>query len=177
MLNREEQVTDWQHTLRQLVDRESIHGLVRGRCCRLLLEQRVLDEEELQFLARLALSPVTEAPQAAAWVEGVLRGSGLQVLHQDSLWIALDGWLSELSGDVFVALLPLLRRAFSGFQPPERRAMGEKVKYLRSLPQSTAQGTTRHGRRMQGHIALNQQRADSVLPVLAQILGVQLDGN
>jgi hypothetical protein len=177
MLNREEQVTDWQHTLRQLVDRESIHGLVRGRCCRLLLEQRVLDEEELQRLARLALSPVTEAPQAAAWVEGVLRGSGLQVLHQDSLWIALDGWLCELSDDVFVALLPLLRRAFSGFQPPERRAMGEKVKYLRSLPQSTAQGTTRHGRRMQGHIALNQQRADSVLPVLAQILGVRLDGN
>ena len=173
MLNREEQVTDWQHALRQLSDRESVHGLVRGRCCRLLLEQKVLDEEELQRLARLALSPVTEAPQAAAWVEGVLRGSGLQVLHQDSLWMALDGWLSELADDVFIALLPLLRRAFSGFQPPERRAMGEKVKHLRSLPQPM----TRHGREMQGHIVLNQQRADSVLPGLAQILGVQLDGN
>jgi hypothetical protein len=173
MLNREEQTKDWQHVLRQLITRESIHGLVRGRCCRLLLEQRVLDEEGLLRLARLALSPVTEASQAAAWVEGVLRGSGLQVLHQDSLWVALDGWLSELSSDVFTALLPLLRRAFSGFQPPERRDMGEKVKNLRSLPQPT----TKHGRRMQDQVVLNQQRADSVLPVLAQILGVQLNGN
>lgn len=80
---------------------------MRRRSCRLLLEQKVIDKEELQRLARLALSPVTPAPQAAAWVEGVLRrsgGSGLQLLHQDGLWLALDNWLSDLTEDVFVAL-------------------------------------------------------------------------
>ncbi len=83
LLNREDQQREWQKVLRQLINRDSVHGLVRGRCCRLLLEQKILDEEELQRLARLALSPVTPAPQAASWVEGVLHGSGLQLLHLD----------------------------------------------------------------------------------------------
>jgi len=78
-----------------------------------------MDEEELQRPARLALSPVTPTPQAAAWVEGVLLGSGLQLLHQDGLWLAFDNWLSDLAENVFVTLLPLLRRAFTGFHAPE----------------------------------------------------------
>jgi Family of unknown function (DUF5682) len=170
ILNREDQQEEWQGVLRLLIERDGIHGLVRGRCCRLLLEQKVMDEEELQRLARLALSPVTPAPQAAAWVEGVLRGSGLQLLHQDGLWLALDNWLSELAEDVFVALLPLMRRAFSGFHAPERQKMGEKVKYLRSKPLARAGSVIEKQR-------LNEERANMVLPVLAQILGVKLDDN
>ena len=169
ILDRLDQLGEWQAALRQLIDRDTIHGLVRGRSCRLLLEQRAMNEEELQRLARLALSPVTPAPQAAAWVEGVLRGSGLQLLHQDGLWLALDNWLSELAADVFITLLPLLRRAFSGFYVPERQKMGEKVKYLRSKPQAGTHTTGKPG-------TLNQERADLVLPILAQILGVTLDG-
>jgi hypothetical protein len=170
ILNREDQQEEWQGVLRQLIKRDGIHGLVRGRGCRLLLEQKVMEEEELQRLARLVLSPVTPAPQAAAWVEGVLRGSGLQLLHQDGLWLALDNWLSELAEDVFVALLPLMRRAFSGFHAPERQKMGEKVKYLRSKP------LVRAGRVIEKQ-RLNEERANMVLPVLAQILGVKLDDN
>jgi hypothetical protein len=170
ILNRKDQQEEWQGVLRLLIARDGIHGLVRGRWCRLLLEQKVMDEEELQRLARLALSPVTPAPQAAAWVEGVLRGSGLQLLHQDGLWLALDNWLSELAEDVFVTLLPLMRRAFSGFHAPERQKMGEKVKYLRSKSLAWAGGMTERQK-------LNEERANMVLPVLAQILGVKLDDN
>lgn len=171
LLNREDQQREWQKVLRQLIDRDSIHGLVRGRCCRLLLEQKILDEEELQRLARLALSPVTPAPHAASWVEGVLHGSGLQLLHLDGLWVALDSWLSELSEDVFVTLLPLLRRAFTGFHAPERQKMGEKVKHLRTRPQVGAKPG------MKTDIPLQRERADMVLPILAHILGVNVDGN
>ncbi len=171
LLNREDQQREWQKVLRQLINRDSVHGLVRGRCCRLLLEQKILDEEELQRLARLALSPVTPAPQAASWVEGVLNGSGLQLLHLDGLWVALDSWLSELTEDVFVTLLPLLRRAFAGFHAPERQKMGEKVKHLRTQPQAGAK------RGMKTDITLQRERADMVLPILAHILGVNVDGN
>jgi hypothetical protein len=173
LLNRDAQRQQWLGVLRYLVGRESVHGLVRGRCCRLLLEQKAIDEQELQRLARLALSPVNPAAQAASWIEGVLRGSGLLLLHQDSLWLALDRWLSELSAGAFVELLPLLRRAFSGFEPPERRAMGEKVRRLRS--------TTPSGRTVSAENSvlenINEERANSVLPVLAHILGVNYDGN
>lgn len=174
LLNRDDQRQQWQGVLRYLVGREGVHGLVRGRCCRLLLEQKAIDEQELQRLAQLALSPANPASQAAAWIEGTLYGSGLLLLHQDSLWLALDRWLSELSADTFVVLLPILRRAFSGFHSPERRAMGEKVRRLRS---TTPKGRTVSGENSSLLENINEERANSVLPVLAHILGVNYHGN
>ena len=175
LLDRADQQNEWQGLLRQLSAAEPIHGLVRGWCCRLLLEQRALDSRELERLARLALSPAAPAPQAAAWVEGMLRGSGLLLLQQDDLWSALDAWLTDLSPATFVEMLPLLRRAFSGFQAPERRAMGEKMK--RGL------GNRRLAAKSEGHAdggslaGIDRRRADLVLPVLAQILGVTRDAD
>lgn len=173
LLDRENQRGEWLDCLRKLMETETLHGLIRGRCCRLLLEQNMLDDEELQRLTGLALSTANPAPQAAAWIEGVLRGSALTVLHQDGLWRALDRWLSDLTGETFEALLPILRRAFSDFQAAERRKMGEKVKHLTAEP-----GTPGHtgitGKKTR---QINRERADAVLPVLAQILGVTSDGN
>ena len=173
LLNRDEQRKEWQAILRQLLESETIHGLLRGRCCRLLLEQNVLDETELQRLTGLALSTANPAPQAAAWIEGILRGSALTVLHQDGLWRALDRWLSELNSETFEALLPILRRAFSGFQAPERRKMGEKVRHLLAEPETIG----RPGAVSSEKDHINRERADTVLPVLAQIMGVTVDGN
>lgn len=173
LLNRDDQRAGWIETLRGLVARDGVHGLVRGRCARLLLEMRALDGDELRRLAGLALSPAVAADQAAAWVEGVLRGSGLALLQQDGLWLALDAWLADLAPDTFVSLLPLLRRAFSGFHPPERRAMGEKVKRLRSA--GAAAVPTSAGQPGTVAPTLNTARAGTVLPVLAHILGVSSD--
>lgn len=173
LLERDDLRATWLPTLRALVDRESIHGLVRGRCTRLLLEQHQLTEAELRRLARLALSPVVPTDQAAAWIEGVLRGSGLLLLHQDGLWAALDGWLADLTPDAFIAILPLLRRAFADFQGPELRAMGEKVRHLRATT-ATGAPTPDTGRAAE---AIDQARAALVLPVLAQLLGVTYDAD
>jgi len=169
LLDRDDLRADWQGVLRDLIGRGGMHGLVRGYCCRLLLEKRALSEDELQRLARLTLSTATPAPQAAAWVEGVLHGSGRLLLYEDGLWAALDGWLAELAPDPFTALLPLLRRAFSGFETAERRTMGEKVKHLRA---GAAGQVKRGGAESAGIGALDTERANQVLPVLAHILGV-----
>jgi hypothetical protein len=64
-------------------------------------------------------------------------------------------------------MLPLLRRAFSGFQAPERRKMGEKVRHL-GMDRGPGETSTPNG----GDV--DRERADLVLPVLAQILGVSL---
>ncbi len=170
LLDRAEQRGEWWRALEFLAHRESIHPLVRGWCCRLLLEGGAMDPNELQRLARLALSRAVPPMQAAAWVEGVLRGSGLVLLQQDGLWLALDRWLSELEGGVFVEMLPLVRRAFSGFQPPERRSMGEKVARLHA-----GSGGPRPIAGDDGAAGIDRERADLVLPVLASILGVRLN--
>jgi hypothetical protein len=167
LLDDAEPRAEWQQVLRQLLDSDGIHGLVRGWCCRLLLEQRVIDGDELHRRARLVLSPAVPALQAAAWIEGLLRGSGLVLLHEEALWIALDRWLTDLSAETFVELLPLLRRAFAGFQAPERRAMGEKVK---KLPGGAEARNSIGAGKVTG--VINRERADLVLPVLAHVLGV-----
>ncbi|GMU20085.1 MAG: hypothetical protein AMXMBFR13_01860 [Phycisphaerae bacterium] len=170
LLQIEEMTGQWQAMLRQLMEDESIHGLVRGSCCRILVEKSLIDRDELHRLARLALSPVTPILQAAAWVEGLLKGSGLLLLHQDGVWSALDQWLVELPADVFVQTLPLLRRAFAGFSGPERRQMGEKAK---RLPASDVRGGGGAAAKAgTGAVDLDLQRARRVLPVLAEILGV-----
>ena len=168
-LNRAEQYAEWLRTLGSLAEREGIHALVRGRCCRILFDKQRLSADELQRVARLALSSAVPAGQAAAWIEGVLQGSGQLLLNQDGLWRALDQWLSELGPESFVELLPLLRRAFSGFSAPERRSMGEKVRYLHTTPGTSGFQT--------GTVEIDHQRASSVLPVLALILGVKSDDN
>jgi hypothetical protein len=170
LLNRPDMAGRWRAALHPLAENEGVHALVRGWCCRLLLEARVLDEDGLQRIAGLSLSPAVPAPEAAAWVEGVLRGSGLILLHQTGLWRALDGWLTGLDPETFTALLPLVRRAFSDFEPAEKHAMGEKVRKLGRGGETTPD----YGDNGDGD--LNHRRASRTLPVLAQILGVKHDG-
>ena len=109
----------------------------------------------------LALSLAGEPAQAAAWLEGFLHGSGQLLLHHETLWEILDGWVNGLSDDAFTPLLPLLRRTFAHFPAPERRQIGERVKRGASGCPPTATG-----------IDVDMARADRVLPILAKVLGL-----
>lgn len=161
----DEQRALWHETLAKLADRaghQGLHGLVAGRCVRLLLDAGALTAADVARRMGLALSTASDPPQAAAWVEGFLKGSGLLLLHDQTLWSVLDGWVSGLSGDSFTALLPLLRRTFATFAAPERRQMGERVKQGQAAPPGQAKAEDR----------FDQGRADAVLPLVARLLGV-----
>jgi hypothetical protein len=159
--------SDWRGCLDRLM-KKSIHPLVCGWACRLLLDAGQVSEDQLHRFARLALSPAIPPDQCAAWATGLLRGSGLALLHQDALWQVFDRWLLELSATTFVELLPLVRRAFADFSGPERRQMGEKVKRLRSTIES---GRVQAAPATTGSADLDHVRASRVLPVLARIIG------
>ena len=77
-----------------------------------------------------------------------------------------------LAAETFIELLPVLRRAFAGFQPPERRSMAEKVKKLRKTSVVEASSSA-----IPEMLGVDRERADRVLPVLAQVLGVKLTGH
>jgi len=158
---------EWAAVLLVLADDDAVHGLVRGWSCRALLEHGKLSTDELDRRAGLALSPVTPALDAAAWLEGLLRGAGIALVHLDGVWRALDRFLVALEPDTFQEMLPLLRRAFSHFTAPERRSMGERVKDLR--PTNEGQGRRAEPR----DAAIDPARAAGVIPVLARILGVE----
>lgn len=165
LLQRSDWEAEWQEQLHRILAKD-VHGVLRGWSCRLLLEKGKLPAEEFYRITRLALSSAHDPFAVAAWMAGLLRGSGMLLLHQDELWQVFDQWLRELPEKTFTEMLPLLRRAFADFSGPERRQMGEKVKHLNiesSPPPSLS--PTRGG-------GFNTERARRVLPVLAQILGV-----
>ncbi|MGI2907741.1 DUF5682 family protein [Tolypothrix sp. VBCCA 56010] len=163
LLQNEEHITSWQQVLSQISDNERLHKLIAGCCCRLLLDAGIFNVEEAARRMKLALSLATVPPQAAAWVEGFLKGSGLLLLHDDILWQVLDNWITQLPGELFTALLPLLRRTFSNFPAPERRQIGEKVK-LGLNPKAASNS--------QNIREFDEDNAAVVLPIIAQLLGV-----
>jgi hypothetical protein len=148
----------WRRALEHIASQDGVHGLVRGRACRLLFDRSDADGETARQMS-LALSPGTPAPQAAAWVQGFLHGSGLALIHHASLWRLVNQWVMSLSDETFISVLPLLRRTFSTFPVGERRQIGElaksggKVEILASEER------------------LDMSRVAKVLPLLIKILG------
>lgn len=165
LLEDQEMRNDWAQALRGLIDDDPVHGIVRGGATRLLFDRGLIDDQELHRLVRLNLNAVIPPAQVAAWLEGLMSGSGVTLLHHDLLWSSLDEWLASLDATLFTELLPLLRRSFSRFAPAERRQMGERIR-RRSLSSTPRPAET---------TGINVERAARVLPVLARILGARND--
>jgi hypothetical protein len=154
---------EWQGALLRLVGPTNLTGLIAGRCCRLLLDAGVMTAAAVAQRFSLALSIANAPAQAAAWVSGLLKGSGLLLLHNTALWQIMDDWVCGLSVDAFPQVLPLLRRSFAEFPAAERRQMGQQVR----------QGLGNVALVEAGTLDVDVARANAMLPILGQILGVQ----
>ena len=164
LLDRGDLSQGWRATLHQLVDRAGVHGLVAGRCSRLLLDAGAMEGAEAARRMSAALSVGEEPARGAAWVEGFLSGSALILLHDRALLQVVDGWLAGVGDETFTDVLPLLRRTFATFGAPERRQIGEHVRRL-------GDGTSgRSGAAAEADV--DAARGELVLPVVARLLGL-----
>jgi len=165
----------WWSVLRLLAQRDAVAGIVRGRSVRLLLDSGELADEEAARLMGLALSRGSEPAEGAAWIEGFVgggSGGGMLLVHDQRLLGLVDAWLSGVSGDAFVDVLPLLRRTFSAYEPGVRRTLGELV---RRGPATAAPEPTGHG--IPGFAEkLDADRADAVVPTVRLLLGLARAG-
>ena len=161
LLGEPRHIVPWRAALRSLAASPTIHGLVCGRAARLLLDSSALTAEEAARLVGLALSAGELPARAGAWVEGFLSGSGVLLVHDDQLWGVLDRWVSLLPEERFTEVLPLLRRTFSTFGAPERRALGERAAAGRQAAAGPAPDED-----------LDPARADLVVPTLRKLLGL-----
>jgi hypothetical protein len=161
LLDRSDLSDRWAATLAQLADRSGLHGLLAGRCTRLLLDGGGMTTDEVARRMAASLS-VGEAPaRAAAWVEGFLSGSALILLHDRSLLQLVDSWLAGVPVDAFTDVLPLLRRTFATFSTTERRQIGERVRRLDGAGAAPAEEDD-----------VDVKRAELVLPLVARLLGI-----
>lgn len=164
VLQQDSYLESWFTVLAQVMDQtQTTHGLIRGRCCRILVDNNWLSSEDSVTQMRLALSPAADPADAGAWLMGFLRGSGLILLHDDHLLGILDEWVTELQNEDFEILLPLLRRTFATFTLPELRRIGKRIA-------GKAENETES-------VEIDEDRASAVLPVLAELLGMSFPDN
>ncbi|MFE5797555.1 DUF5682 family protein [Streptomyces sp. NPDC056503] len=159
----------WAGTLRRLAGAERVPGVVRGRAARILLDEGRLPDHETARLMGLALSPGAPPADAAAWIDGFVGGAGggLLLVHDERLLALLDGWLTGVPAEAFTDVLPLLRRTFGAYEPGVRRTLGELVA---RGPEAARPGAAL----LPGFAAaLDEERADGILPLLALVLGTE----
>ncbi|MBB2743827.1 UNVERIFIED_ORG: hypothetical protein FHR35_003663 [Microbispora rosea subsp. rosea] len=117
----------WLATLTGIARRGDLPGLLDGRIVRILFDADALGDDVAARMAR-SMSPGNPPARSAAWMEGFLSGGGLLLVHDPRLLATVDAWLTGLSPEAFVDVLPLLRRTFGAFPAPERRMIGGRVR-------------------------------------------------
>ena len=118
----------WQQTLTIIATEKNTAPVIAGYTTRLLADFKLIIGDDLVKAFYYAMSSATAPGIAAAWLEGFLKGSGTILLIDQDLWNVVNSWVEQLEEEIFIQVLPLLRRTFSNFSKPERRKLGEKVK-------------------------------------------------
>jgi hypothetical protein len=161
-LNIEQYQDAWLGVLGKLSQSATLHGLVAGRCSRILLDSGRKTHDEITTTIGLTLAGSNDPVRGARWIEGFLEGSGQLVLLDDNLRNIVDDWICRLTNDEFVVMLPLLRRTFSTFSSPERKQIGERIK-LKSTGATLVSEDNDH---------FDHARAEAALPLILKLLGI-----
>ena len=123
----------------------------------------------------VALSTAIEPIQSAAWLVGFLGSSGLLLIHDDALWSLVDSWVCSLSDEIFMSLLPLVRRTISRFSSTERRQLAEHVhsNLPFHLSKDRVNRETDDESVEEDSLEINLERAKLVLPILNRLFNPQ----
>ena len=156
---------EWYAALAAVQRSAASNGLLAGAAARLLFDARQADAAATATALGLALAPAQPTAYATAWIEGFLRGSGLVLIHHRALFDLLDTWLGSLAEATFRETVPLLRRAFAEFSPPERRQIMELATAGPTGPLAAAEA-----------LDFDWARGARVLPVLRTLLGAPTPG-
>lgn len=148
----------WLESLRQIAELNGIHRLVQGKAERVRFDLGAIEGDQLAIRLGQEASSGATAQETAMFVEGLLDGPGTILLHQTPLLEAVDAWVTELDTETVDEILPLIRRTFSLFTKPERRQIGERLTGGISVEVQESD--------------IDEARANRVLPVIRQILGV-----
>ena len=156
----------WLDALAALADRPDVHGLVAGRVVRVLRDAGRLTDAPARL--ERALSGAVAAPRKAAWVDGFLADGVLLLAHDADLLRLLDDWVTGLSAEDFLDVLPLVRRTCGSSTPAERRAVAAAVR----TAADRVGGTAAAGAGGAADTDRDDARARAALGAVAALLGV-----
>jgi hypothetical protein len=156
---------EWIRCLATLCDGRETTPLVAGFAARRLYERSARTPQETAATLSRALSPSVPPKEAGLWLEGFASGAAQVLLHDTVLLGLMDAWLASPGEEDFVELLPVLRRAFSGFDSMQRRRLLQLL--AQSEPAAGPPATARHSTRA---------AFERALPLIETILGLDEHG-
>jgi hypothetical protein len=118
----------WHDSLKKILERDTVNGLLRGYACNLLQHARTLSMDEVMRQIRLATTG--DPAQTAAWLQGFLHRRADLLINDTTLLQVIDEWVMMLGDESFIETLPLVRRTFSQFEEPQRQRIGMAVKRM-----------------------------------------------
>ncbi|MCB1156619.1 MAG: hypothetical protein H7A25_04585 [Leptospiraceae bacterium] len=163
LINNDSLTERWVNTLKEIMDTEDVHGIIHGKCVKLLLDNGIFNSGQVEEKLELALSVGVETAYSASWLEGFLQGAAQLLLYDDSIFKILDAWIAKLDKEKFVEILPLLRRTFSNFSDPERRQIGEKARGVKIA------GTSE----LENKSGFNPKRGEKTFPLVTKLLDLE----
>ncbi len=161
LLNDKNYTDQWYLSLAKITHQSNAAPMMRGFALRQLMDAKEISGEPLYLLFYSSLSKALPVAETAAWLEGFLKGSGTILLIDDDLWQMVNNWVIQLDDELFMQVLPLLRRTFSTFTNPERRKIGEKAK----------QGTGKKILMPETAMNFDTERAKRGIPIIMELLG------
>jgi hypothetical protein len=163
LLQQDDITAQWHDMLQKITYSTSAAPHISGYATRLLSDFKLLESEALIKVFHTRMSKANKPGESAAWLGGFLKGSGSILLIDEALWTLVNQWVAHLDATVFTEVLPLLRRTFANFTPPERKKLGEKAK-------SGQSGSTF---KVLQETAIHTERARKGIPIVLQLLGIK----
>lgn len=163
LLQENEITAQWQQTLKNISYNRNVAPVIGGYATRLLFDYKALEGDELIKAFHFRMSSANAPDVTASWLEGFLKGSGTILLVDHDLWTLVNQWVDQLDAQIFMQVLPLLRRTFSNFSQPERRKLGEKVKT----------GGTSSGIKILQEHDIDMERGKKGISIVLQLLGLK----
>lgn len=127
-LNDQDYLDMWVSLMETIHQTANVHPLLSGTALRVLREQGKLERTELERSVSYYTSLAFEPSKMALWLEGFLKDSELLLVHDNSLWMLVNNFLDKLDDEVFIEILPILRRTFANFDVTARVKLGRKAK-------------------------------------------------
>lgn len=155
---------EWQRQLGLLVHDELTVPALAGLGLRCLHDDNLWSLEAVSQIFSLHINGQA-AQHAGSFLEAFIGSNAEVLLHDQVLLHLINDWLSELTEDDFMAIIPLLRRSFSSFDLVAKRRLFQAVFDSPRSQQPDQPDQT-----------INPA-FEAALPLLFQILGVKNEHN
>lgn len=153
----------WISYLTKLRNVKTVSPLISGFASRLLYDKTRITTDEMLTTLSFYTSPSNKPNDVAYWFEGFFRKSGTILLLDDNLWTMLNTWIQSLEYEMFIELLPIMRRTFSSYSENEKEKLAQKAR---------AYDPDRHTAIEEASDNFNYEDAQKVLPLIRKLLGI-----